>query len=92
MEASSIPDLVSTFILTDLTDSSSRPKNPSETCAPQRPPQYSCGSIFFYNCSIPQNIVAVVVHESATAQEAVPLDGAAKRNDHFFLELRIQKE
>ena len=34
----SIPDLVSTFILTDLTGSSSRPKNPSKTCAPQGPP------------------------------------------------------
>ena len=28
------PDLVSTFILTDLTGSCSRPKNPSKTCAP----------------------------------------------------------
>ena len=44
--------LFSTFILTDLTGSSSRPKNPSKTCAPQGPPQYSCGSIFFYICSI----------------------------------------
>ena len=94
----SIPDLVSTFILTDLTGSSSRPKNPSKTCAPQGPPQYSCGSIFFlhlFDCK-PQNIVAVVVHESATAQEAVLLDGVAalaKRETVItFLELRIQKK
>ena len=79
------------FILTDLTGSSSRPKNPSKTCAPQGPPQYSCGEDLFlhlFDCK-PQNIVAVVVHESATAQEAVLLDGVAavskKRiGDHFF--------
>ena len=46
---------------------------------PSAAPTYSCGSIFFYICSDckPQNFVAVVVHESATAQEAVLLDGVA---------------
>ena len=85
----SIPDLVSTFILTDLTGSFSRPKNPSKTCAPQGPPPVQLREYLFlhlFDCK-PQNIVAVVVHES-TAQEAVPLDGVAaqaKRNgDHFF--------
>ena len=34
--------------------------------------------LFFYICSIAsQRTFAVVVHESATAQEAVPLDGVA---------------
>ena len=32
--------------------------------------------LHLFDCK-PQNIVAVVVHESATAQEAVPLDGVA---------------
>ena len=43
--------------------------------------------LHLFDCK-PQNIVAVVVHESATAQEAVLLDGGSvrkKRNgDHFF--------
>ena len=45
--------------------------------------------LHLFDCK-PQNIVAVVVHESATAQEAVPFVGwsgseSKKRNgDHFF--------
>ena len=48
-----------------------------------------------FDCK-PQNIVAVVVQESATAQEAVPLDGVAaqaKRETVItFLELSIPKK
>ena len=44
-----------------------------------------------FSTFVPQNIVAVVVHESATAQEAVLLDGGGsvskeRNGDHFFLE------
>ena len=49
--------------------------------------------LHLFDCK-PQNIVAVVVHESATAQEAVLLDGVAAKGETVitFLELRIQKK
>ena len=52
-------------------------EKPFENVCATGPPQYSCGSVFFYICSMQATeIVAVVVHESATAQ-SVPLDGVA---------------
>ena len=72
------PDLVSTFILTDLTGSSSRPKTLRKRVRHRASPVQLREYLFLhlFDCK-PQNFVAVVVHESATAQEAVLLDGVA---------------
>ena len=49
-------------------------ENVRHTDLPSTVAEVSFSTLF--DCK-PQNIVAVVVHESATAQEAMPLDGVA---------------
>ena len=54
-------------------------EKPSKTCAPQGPPQYSCGSIFFYICSIASHRTWLSLSMNLEWQRS------RKRNsDHFF--------
>ena len=88
------PDLVSTFILTDLTGSCSRPKTPSKTCAPQRASPVAGASLFhsfsseYCCCRCPGNC--------SVSSRAVGRSGVAAQEKReiviILLELRIQKK
>ena len=71
-------------------DRSSRPKNPSKTCALQGPPQHSCGSIFFYICSIASHRT-LLLSLSINLQQLKKLCCWKKEAVITFSELRIQK-
>ena len=87
------PDLVSTFILTDLTGSCSRPKTPSKTCAPQRASPVAGASLFhsfsseYCCCRCPGNC--------SVSSRAVGRSGVAAQEKReiviILLEWRIQK-
>ena len=80
------PDLVSTFILTDLTGSCSRPKTPSKTCAPQRASPVAGASLFH---SFSSRILLL------SLSSAVGWSGVAAQEKReiviIFWELRLQK-
>ena len=88
------PDLVSTFILTDLTGSCSGPKTPSKTCAPQRASPVAGASLFhsfsseYCCCRCPGNC--------SVSSRAVGRSGVAAQEKReiviILLELRIQKK
>ena len=88
------PDLVSTFILTDLTGSCSRPKTPSKTCAPQRASPVA-GATLFYSFS-PEYCCCRCPGNCSVSSRAVGRSGVAAQekteNVIILLELRIQKK
>ena len=87
------PDLVSTFILTDLMAPYSRPKTPSKTCAPQRASPVAGASLFhsfsseYCCCRCPGNC--------SVSSRAVGRSGVAAQEKReiviIFWELRLQK-